>query len=130
MDERRWDSRSPDSCLKQWIKMRKECSSFHSAVKRIEAVELTGSPTAQDLERCAMISIISVLELCCIFTISSAIRNTLSLKSVRIPTCMYFCHNRTTLLESFSQEANEYINDDAEERTLRTRPLGTKAAKE
>ncbi|PXF49801.1 hypothetical protein BWQ96_00453 [Gracilariopsis chorda] len=34
-------------------KMRKECSSFHTAIKRVEAVDLTGSPKSQDLERCA-----------------------------------------------------------------------------
>ncbi|PXF42052.1 hypothetical protein BWQ96_08220 [Gracilariopsis chorda] len=53
LDELHWDGRKAESCLKQWKKMRKECSSFHSAMKRVEAVELTGSWTSQYLDRCA-----------------------------------------------------------------------------
>ena len=54
LDERRWDGRSVNSCLKQWNKMRNDCSAFHSSIKRIETVDLTGSPTELDIERCAV----------------------------------------------------------------------------
>lgn len=54
LDQRRWDGRSSDSCLKQWSKMKKECSAFHAAVKRVEALDLTGSPSENDLYRCAV----------------------------------------------------------------------------
>lgn len=53
LDERRWDGRSADSCLKKWNIMRNECSAYRSAQKQIEAVELT-SPTVQYVERCVL----------------------------------------------------------------------------
>ncbi|PXF40199.1 hypothetical protein BWQ96_10089 [Gracilariopsis chorda] len=58
-DECHWDRRNPDSRLHQWTNICKGCSCFHSAMKRVKAVEavdavqLTGSPTSQDLEHSA-----------------------------------------------------------------------------
>lgn len=53
LDERRWDGRRFEAWLKQWNKMKRECTKFYSAYKRVTAIELTGSPSKQDIDRCA-----------------------------------------------------------------------------
>lgn len=41
---RRWDGSSADACLKTWIDVRKECTSFRGERKRVEAFKLDRKP--------------------------------------------------------------------------------------
>lgn len=48
LDERRWDGRSADARFQQWQKIKRECTKFHSCMKRISSMELIGSPSLED----------------------------------------------------------------------------------
>lgn len=52
-DNRRWDARSADACIKKWIIVRRECSKFKAVRDRLMVMELTGNPNDDDLDRCA-----------------------------------------------------------------------------
>jgi hypothetical protein len=54
LDKRRWEGRSPESVGKQWDKIKSACTKMYSVVRRIDAMELTGGQTADDLWRCAL----------------------------------------------------------------------------
>jgi hypothetical protein len=54
LDIRRWEGRLAGACLKQYQKIKAECCGFYAASKRIEAMELTGSPGEEQLSRCAL----------------------------------------------------------------------------
>jgi hypothetical protein len=54
LDIRRWEGRLAGACLKQYQKIKADCCGFYAASKRIEAMELTGSPGEEQLSRCAL----------------------------------------------------------------------------
>jgi hypothetical protein len=53
LDSRRWGGRSAESCGKQWAKIKTSCVKFHSCIERLKGMDLTGSPTGDDIKRCA-----------------------------------------------------------------------------
>jgi hypothetical protein len=54
LDKRRWEGRSRESVGKQWDKIKAACTKMFSVVRRIDAMELTGGQTADNLWRCAL----------------------------------------------------------------------------
>lgn len=48
---RRWDARSADACLKQWMKVRR----FKAAWDRLNCMSLTGNLVPDDMDRCAQL---------------------------------------------------------------------------
>lgn len=53
LDNRRWDGRSAEACLKMWQRLRRECTRFKGIHDRINGLQLTGNPSEAALLRCA-----------------------------------------------------------------------------
>jgi hypothetical protein len=52
-DSRRWQRLSPFSCLKKYKAVISVCTRLRDKIKQVDAVQLTGSPSSDDLDRVA-----------------------------------------------------------------------------
>lgn len=128
LDERRWDGRTSDACLKQWNKIKRECTKYHAAYRRVSGMELTGCPSDSDIRRCATAiynegsSMLSHLY--------DVIRNPDYRigKSFSFPDSYSFLASKTSLLDAVEVQDN---GEDGENGTpeKKRRPIGNKLAK-
>lgn len=54
-DERRWEGRSAEACLRKWYTMRADCTTMFSIKRRLCSLNLTGNFTEEDFKRMALL---------------------------------------------------------------------------
>ena len=128
LDVRRWDGRSSDACRKMWMTVRADCTKYYSARKKVDAIELTGNPTDEDMERCYQLVYYKGSE--AMSHLYDCVRNKKYFvgKHFKFVTPFKFLESNTQLIQGEGMQGEVVDGDGVMKRT--ERPRGNKKAKE
>lgn len=127
-DQRRWDGRSAEACLKMWKRLRKACTKFKAIYTRIENLQLTGNPTEEELWRCASLEFSEGTQM--LGHLYDCVRNPRYLirKPFSFGHAYVFLDKCTKFISAGPMQVGTVEGSDGEDTPVK-RPIGTKIAK-